>query len=147
MYKYSFVELMLRVIMTFKFKEKTINKNSLTIRILFSHGKGDDTSSRKTNIAIPVDKKDLVDKIMVATFSFIKDIEKKVRSGVDIDDMEINVDTDECNRYVAFFNVEDVEIVVGLDTDEDASDLRYAIPYHALFEYFDENGKCFTVKL
>ena len=84
---------------------------------------------------------------MKETFSFIKDIERKVSLGVDIDDMDLNIDIDKCNRDIAFFDVEGINVMIGLDTDNYSSDLCYAKPYYALFEYFNEDGKCFTVKL
>lgn len=133
--------------MSISLKEKAIKKNCLSIKVLFSHGNGDNTSSRETNIVIPVNKKDLIEKIMKETFSFIKDIERKVSLGVDIDDMNLDIDIDKCNRDVASFNVEGINVMIGLDTDNYSSDLCYAKPYYALFEYFDEDGKCFTVKL
>ena len=54
--------------MSISLKEKAIKKNCLSIKVLFSHGNGDNTSSRETNIVIPVNKKDLIEKIMKETF-------------------------------------------------------------------------------
>lgn len=133
--------------MSISLKEKDVKKNCLSIKVLFSHGNGDNTSSRETNVEIPVNRKDLIEKIMKETFSFIKDIERKVSLGVDIDDMDLNIDIDKCNRDIAFFDVEGINVMIGLDTDNYSSYLCYAKPYYALFEYFDEDGKCFTVKL
>lgn len=131
------------------FEEIPLKKDSLSIEILYSHGKSDHISTRKTEINLPFEKRDFIEIIIKETFKVIRDIEKKVKKGISIEDISNNfdIDSDESNRDILFLDIKEVEVTLGLEVDEHSSDLKYAIPYHALFKYYDENGKVFNVKI